>query len=433
MVRRACLGLALALVGCQRGELSYVVPPPPVGPGPLILVVEREGLIERVLGAPDPALGALEPVTTQRDEPIRLYALGYDQPLESFGLEMGPLRVDPAGRLLPTAKAAYVADLGLDPVVAWEVPEDPVLPTLRLAVDPSFDCPIFEATVWPTTNQGAVASVVGSGVRALVFFEGGNAMAVSRAGPVLLEPTGIPVTAAIMGEDQTLWVGDQTGTLYTGRDDNPRLTLLPLGSTTVPAPIRRLAGSRPQPLLELYTLGEGGNLEVYRDGAFSLLTSVRPGPLPIPMLWLSPGQLLYASAETTGTVVGDPQGQAFSIMLETNGAMVTAFALLSDGLLAGTELGDTYLLNFEGQAWTLDDPMLATGISHLIAYDEGAIALGSEGELAFRRADGRYCQPLRFGYGRPTAAAALGRDLVIGAGVEASGQPLGLYYLSRVY
>lgn len=410
-----------------------MVPPPPLGPGPLILVVEREGLIEAVVGAPGPDLGALDPVTTQRDEPIRLYALGYEQPLESFGLGMGSLRVDPAGRLLPAAKATYVAELGLDPVVSWEVPEAPVLPALRLAVTPSFDCPIFEATAWPTANLGSVTSVVALEERALAFLEGGQAMAISKEGPVFLEPTGIPVTAAIAGEDQTLWLGDQSGTLYAGRAENLRLSLLPQGSTTVSSPIRRLAASQSQPVSEIYSLGAEGNLEVFRGGAFLLLTSVRVGPLPSPLLWLSPGQALYASPETTGTVVGDPQGQEFTISLETQGAMVTAFAQLADGLLAGDERGETYLFKFEGQGWLLDEPSLSTGISHLLPYADGVIALGSDGDLAYRRADGRFCPSLRFGYGRPTAAAALGRDLVLGAGVEASGQPLGLYYLSRVH
>lgn len=431
-MRRSGLGLALTLLSCQRSELSYVVPPPPVGSGPVILVVEREGSIESVLGAPGPELGALAPVTTQRDEPIRLYAFGYDQPLESFGLQMGPLRIDPSGRLLPPANVAYTADLGLDPVVRWEVPEGPVLPSLRLAIAPSFDCPIFEATAWPTANLGTMSSGVAWGEEALVFTEDGHALAVTQLGPRPLEPLGIPVTAAFGGEDGTLWVGDQTGILSTGRYDNQRLTFSPVASTTLPSPIRRLAAAQPDPQLELYTLGDAGNLEVYRGGAFSLLTSIRPGVWPSPLLWISPGQALYASPETTGTVVGDPQGQVLTIMLETHGAVVTAFGLLPGGLLAGTERGETYLLDFQTQSWKLDEQPLPTGVSHLLGDEEGAFVFGSDGELAFRPGDGRFCPTQHFGFGRPTAAVVLGRDLVVGAGVEANGQPLGLYYLTRV-
>lgn len=305
MRRAAPLLLALgAALGCSA-ERSFVGLPTSATRGTELLLVhgatEVEAWVLDLAAADLRVLGARDGETT-----LRLEALIYSATPAELGLGLGRLTLAPAGAggaSLPTPDEVFETRLGPDGAGAWASRSGPSAEAAALRTPVArWRCPehLIEPVRLPEVRD-ELSWGVWDGQDGVLFRLGGELYRLTTSSTFAVVQTNVDLAsvggATNLADGSILLGGRRGGELWRGRWTGARLEVEALPSSGGPGFLSRLGAGLGPSGLEVFTVDNAGTVARWREGIWTSLGQMPPGPSNHEQrdaIWLGPDHALFA-------------------------------------------------------------------------------------------------------------------------------------------
>lgn len=358
MKRLVSLAATLLAAGCGADSV-WLGFPPASDMASMVVATPSEGGV--ALDAIDLGSAAVRlDAALDREGERTVHALLFEAPLGAYGLEEGPMPIPDGGPVVPLlgeeglfgeradrvfAARVYDAQAAVD----WEsVGAAPAWIADRVVRRPPPKCPTFSPDPSVELNSFPAFVVPLSARRAVVRMYASGTYVIGDGQAVEITPPGPAFTGALQADDGTLWLGDSTGTLWTGRADPTEIyaDLESKGTSGRGVPIDSIAARGD----DVFFVDYAGDVFRWDNGRISFLGETgtnRIGPIE----WTAPGEAAIVAPDPAGIHIVTANGITFEAMTE-DGASSIRF-VPGIGAVMGTASGRFFVR--DGGAWNALD------------------------------------------------------------------------------